>query len=124
MFRQHFGMKIGNSRLEFILHPMQPLKLFIFFAMLSLIGTSCEKFGKASQNCITVSGQIEKQEVTSYQYGTHTIGDYAIRSNVYDLDQFILEPIVLIEGCRINGYQNGAVEGGPDYLEVTSIAIQ
>ena len=67
MFRQHFGMKIGNSRLEFILHPMQPLKLFIFFAMLSLIGTSCEKFGEASQNCITVQDKSKnrRSQVTS-----------------------------------------------------------
>ena len=102
---------------------MKSLKLFILLVASSLISISCEKFGEATQNCIVVEGQIGKQGVTTYQYGTHTIGDYVIRSSVYDLDQFINEPNVLIEGCRIKGYQNGAVEGGPDYLEVISIAV-
>ena len=50
--------------------------------------------------------------------------DYALRSDIYDLDQFVLEPNVMIQGCFVKGYRNGAVEGGPDYLEVVSIEIQ
>lgn len=103
---------------------MKHFKLSLIIISLSFLGTACTKWGEATPNCISVTGQIEKQGVTSYMYGTHTIKDYALRSDIYDLDEFVHEPIVMIEGCFIKGYQNGAVEGGPDYLEVIAIAIQ
>ena len=103
---------------------MRFLKLFFLLISLCFLESSCSKFGEATQNCMTVTGQIQKQGVTTYQYGTHTIESYALRSSTYDLDEFIIEPNVMIEGCFINGYRNGAVEGGPDYLEVISIEIQ
>ena len=103
---------------------MKFLKLYFLLIFLCFLDTSCVKYGETTQNCISVTGQIKKQGATTYQYGTHTMEDYALRSSIYDLDQFIIEPNVTIEGCFIKGYRNGAVEGGPDYLEVVSIEIQ
>ena len=103
---------------------MKFLKLYFLLISSCFLNTSCVKFGEATHNCISVSGHIQKQGVTTYQYGTHTMEDYALRSDIYDLDQFVLEPNVMIQGCFVKGYRNGAVEGGPDYLEVVSIEIQ
>lgn len=74
-----------------------------------------------SEKTITVTGTVEEQGITSYQYGTHTIsGDgkfYALKSETIDLDQYIGET-VSIKGENIAGYP---VDGGPEYLMVLEI---
>lgn len=74
-----------------------------------------------SEKTITVTGTVEEQGITSYQYGTHTIsGDgkfYALKSETIDLDQYIGETVT-IKGEKIAGYP---VDGGPEYLMVLEI---
>lgn len=64
-----------------------------------------------------VTGTIQKLEVTTFQYGTHLISGYALRSNSIILDDFINYNVTII-GYRIEGYPT---DGGPVYIEVTDI---
>ena len=74
-----------------------------------------------TNNSVTVTGTIEQQGITSYQYGTHTISGegifYALKSETIDLDQY-LEKEVTIKAEKIEGYP---VDGGPDYLLVLEV---
>lgn len=66
---------------------------------------------------IEVNGVIQKQGVTTYQYGTHVISGYALRSSSIDLDDYINQNVTIV-GYKIVGYP---VDGGPDYIEVEQI---
>ena len=65
------------------------------------------------------TGLIQKQGITTYMYGTHTITDYALKSNSINLDNYIDENVSII-GEKIDGYP---VDGGPDYIEVKKIKV-
>tara|TARA_B110000971_G_scaffold58467_1_gene59622 strand:+ start:387 stop:650 length:264 start_codon:yes stop_codon:yes gene_type:complete len=43
-----------------------------------------------------ITGTIKKQGVTSYQYGTHVMSDYALRSNLVILEDFINRDVTII----------------------------
>ena len=98
-------------------------KTLILSLLFSLVFISCEK-----NKYVSFEGVIEELEATTWQYGTHIIHGteangtenvrYALRSDNYDLSEFILEP-VLVEGYLI-GYP---VSGGPEYINVDAIAI-
>lgn len=66
-------------------------------------------------------GLLNKQGITTYQYGTHVIGNssktYALRSETIDLDKYVGKT-VSIKGVRIPGYP---VDGGPEFLEVSVV---
>ena len=64
-----------------------------------------------------ITGTIKKQGVTSYQYGTHVMSDYALRSNLVILEDFINRDVTII-GYKIEGYP---LDGGPVYIEVTDV---
>ena len=74
---------------------------------------SCDKKSSA----IEATGTIQQQGITTYQYGTHVIPGFALRSNTIDLDSYIGQTVTVI-GRLIDGYP---VENGPDYLEVEEI---
>ncbi|NJW54169.1 hypothetical protein [Salinimicrobium oceani] len=106
------------------------LNLMAGILLLSLAqtcGNSTKEDNKASQtetqqNTMEITGTIEEQGMTSYQYGTHTIttaGDefYALKSEALDLDQYIGKNVTLIAE-KIEGYP---LSGGPDYLLVLSV---
>ena len=98
-------------------------KTLILSLLFSLVFISCEK-----NKCVSFEGVIEELEVTTWMYGTHIIYGteangienvrYALRSDNYDLSEFMLEP-VLVEGHTI-GYP---VSGGPEYINVCAISI-
>lgn len=75
---------------------------------------------------VVVEGIVEKQGITTYQYGTHVLlGDggallFALQSGTVSLDDYVGEQVT-VSGTRVPGYQGGAVEGGPDLLNVTSV---
>ena len=85
---------------------------------------SCEK-----NKYVSFEGIIQELEMTYWMYGTHIIYGteangtenvrYALRSDNFDLSEFMLEP-VLVEGYLIKGYP---VDGGPEYINVDAIAI-
>lgn len=89
--------------------------------LFSLLFTSCVKVSKSSSNSSSVEiyGLLQKQGITTYQYGTHTIGGYALRSSTVNLDDY-LNKYVTVHGHKIDGYP---VDGGPDYIEVKSVSI-
>ncbi len=99
-------------------------KTLILPLLFSMIFISCEK-----TKYISFEGVIQELEVTTWMYGTHIIYGteangtenvrYALRSDNYDLSEFMLEP-VLVEGYLIKGYP---VDGGPEYINVDAIAI-
>ena len=66
---------------------------------------------------VEVTGKIQQQGMTTYQYGTHVMAGYALRSGTIDLDKYIGQTVTLV-GYRIEGYP---IDGGPDFLEVEKI---
>ena len=63
-------------------------------------------------------GLIEKPEVTSYMYGTHTINEngktYALQSTTINLDRYIGKKVT-VKGTKMNDYP---VDGGPEFIDV------
>lgn len=77
-------------------------------------------------DAVVAGGTVQKAGITTYQYGTHVLIDdsgdlsFALQSDNIALDDYVGERVTL-HGTRVPGYQNGAVEGGPDLLEVTRV---
>lgn len=88
-------------------------------------GGAADQYGTRGETVVAV-GTIQKAGITTYQYGTHALLDqggdllFALQSDTVALDDYVGERVTL-QGVRIPGYQNGAIEGGPDLLEVTRI---
>ncbi|MFT6336607.1 MAG: hypothetical protein ACJATI_003366 [Halioglobus sp.] len=66
---------------------------------------------------VEATGTIQEQGMTTYQYGTHVIDGYALRSSIVDLANYIGQSVTVI-GHLIEGYP---IDGGPDYFEVEEI---
>lgn len=81
---------------------------------------------EAAGEAVVAEGTVQKQGMTAYQYGTHVLtGEngnllFALQSDTVTLDDYVGKRVTL-HGIRVSGYQNGAVEGDPDLLEVTRI---
>jgi len=77
-----------------------------------------------SERIISATGILEKQGITTYQYGTHVINDsnsntfYALSSNDIRLDDYV-GLSVTVKGHTVIGYP---LENGPQYLNVFSIS--
>ena len=74
------------------------------------------------ENAMEVTGTIQEQGITSYQYGTHTITTvndeyYALKSEAVDLDDYIDEEVTIVAE-KIDGYP---LSGGPEYLLVLEV---
>ena len=104
------------------------MKKILLILVLAIIFIACDKdqaknLPSAHDPCDNISGlceitgTIQKQGVTSYQYGTHVISNHALRSNLVSLDDFIDRDVTII-GYKIEGYP---VDEGPVYIEVTDI---
>ena len=93
------------------------IKPLFFGVLLALSTVGCSSDDNGSTSAIEVTGIIQVQGITTYQYGTHVIANYAIRSNTINLDDFVNQSVTVI-GNKIEGYP---VDGGPDYLEVIEI---
>lgn len=76
---------------------------------------------KQSAALVEFKGRLEKQGITTYQYGTHVIGNgsttYALRSETIDLNDYNGKTVT-VKGVKIPGYP---VEGGPEFLEVSVV---
>lgn len=98
------------------------MKLFInSFLVITLMLFTATCRNTTNNDQMEVTGTIQQQGMTSYQYGTHTITNnetfYALKSDVIDLDQYI-DQEVTISAEKIEGYP---VDGGPDYLRVLEV---
>jgi hypothetical protein len=82
---------------------------------------------RATDAARVATGVLERQEFTSYIYGTHTITDvslgarYALRSEDEGLLDSYVGRRVTVHGTLVPGYENGQIEGGPPLLEVTRV---
>lgn len=77
---------------------------------------------EVKQTTMEVTGTIEEQGITSYQYGTHTITTandefYALKSEAVNLDDYIDEEVTIVAE-KIEGYP---LSGGPVYLKVLEV---
>jgi hypothetical protein len=95
------------------------MKLFksLFVGMVICLSViSCDKEDGSLDN-IEIAGTIQEQGITTYQYGTHTVPGYALRSSAVNLDDYINQNVTIV-GYKIDGYP---LSGGPDYIEVEEI---
>ncbi|WP_029034531.1 hypothetical protein [Salinimicrobium terrae] len=74
------------------------------------------------EKTMEITGTIQEQGMTSYQYGTHTIETeneefYALKSEAVDLDDYVNEEVTIVAE-KIEGYP---LSGGPDYLLVHEV---
>jgi hypothetical protein len=73
------------------------------------------------------TGVLKKLEITSFQYGTHSITDeasgtfYALKSEDEELLDSYVGQRVTVYGTLVPGYENGQIEGGPPLLNVTRV---
>lgn len=99
---------------------MKLFKTLLLGTVILFTSQACQN-KKIAANQIEISGVIQKQEMTTYQYGTHTIsnGDkqYALKSSTQDLNKYLNQNVTII-GEKIAGYP---IEGGPEYLEVLKV---
>ncbi|PKD21486.1 hypothetical protein APR41_00425 [Salegentibacter salinarum] len=86
---------------------------------LIFLSTNCDR--QNSEEQMQITGTIESQGITSYQYGTHTLNTedefYALKSEKVSLDEYVGKEVT-ISGSKIEGYP---VDGGPDYILVTEV---
>lgn len=86
---------------------------------LIFLSTNCDR--QNSEEHMQLTGTIESQGITSYQYGTHTLNTedefYALKSDKVSLDEYIGKEVT-ISGSKIEGYP---VDGGPGYILVTQV---
>ena len=95
---------------------MRVFTIFVLGLIFCLSSTSCKKEDKA--DLLEISGTILKIDaITTYQYGEYSISGYAIRSDKYNLDDYINKNVTIL-GTKIEGYP---VENGPEYLAVEEI---
>ena len=110
------------------------LLLNLFVALLLLISAqtcnntsetspsgSSEAYTNTSEK-MEITGTIEQQGITSYQYGTHTITSaddefYALKSDAVNLDEYLSEEVTIVAE-KIEGYP---LSGGPEYLLVLEV---
>lgn len=103
--------KVNNKQI------MRALKILVIGLGIILFTVSCNKDNDDNSNAIEINGIIQKQGITTYQYGTHTISGYALRSSSVTLDNYVNQEITVV-GYKIDGYP---IDGGPDYIEVESV---
>lgn len=99
--------------------------LTLFTGLFLFLNTaSCENTKDKSQkdpSLMEVTGTIQQQGITSYQYGTHTLTNdetfYALKSDAINLDDYVDREIT-VRAKKIDGYP---VDGGPEYLLVLEV---
>lgn len=93
--------------------------LFLFLSTATCDNTKNESQKDPDQ--MEVTGTIQQQGITSYQYGTHTLTNddtfYALKSETVNLDNYIDKEVTIV-AKKIEGYP---VDGGPDYLLVLEV---
>ena len=99
------------------------MKIFkiIILGTLFLFGSQACQSKKIASDQIEISGVIQIQGMTTYQYGTHTINSndklYALKSSTVDLNKYLKQNVTIF-GVKVAGYP---IENGPEYLEVVKV---
>lgn len=91
--------------------------LILFTIATATLLTSCQ----SSKETFTFTGKLQKIEMSTFQYGTHTIENgtsyYALKSEILDLDAFKDKDVTVV-GKKVEGYP---LEGGPELIEVAKV---
>ena len=90
---------------------MKVFKSLFIGTIICLLVISCNN-AKNNPDTVEVTGTIQKRGITSYQYGTHTISGYALRSSSVTLDDYVNQSVTIV-GQKVEGYP---VDGGPEYI--------
>ncbi len=97
---------------------MKWIKYLLLSLTSGLFVLSCDKDHAIDcEEEVEATGTVQKTALTTYQYGTHTIAGYALRSCSVFLEDYVDENITII-GIKFYGYP---VDGGPIYLEVQAV---
>ncbi len=100
-------------------------KPIVIAVMLALTLTLADP-ALAQEESALATGTLERQGITTYQYGTHVISDeasgafYALNSDIIDLDAYIGQRVT-VYGIPAPGHESGQVEGGPPLVYVTGV---
>ena len=98
-------------------------KLAALLFLLFTVGASCQKNDADTTNeyTLSVTGVVAEQGITTYQYGSHILGNnediYALTSATINLDQYIGDTVTVL-GRKKPGYP---VTNGPEYLDVIQV---
>lgn len=100
-------------------------KFAVLLFLLITMGASCQKDDSdahsVNADTISITGVIAEQGITTYQYGSHVLGNeedfYAITSETIDLDQYIGDTVTVL-GRKKPGYP---LSNGPEYIEVIQV---
>lgn len=99
---------------------MKTLVYFFSGLILILFAATCNRVTSQS-NGMTVTGTIQEQGMTSYQYGTHTLTNsetfYAVKSDSVNLNNYQNREVTV----RVRPIEGYPIEGGPEYLEVLEV---
>ena len=99
---------------------MKPKKIIFAITIFAFI-LGCNTAKTQNNQLMEITGTIKAIEMSSWQYGTHTISNdetfYALRSDKIDLKNYE-EKTVKIKAEKIAGYP---VDGGPEFLSVHEI---
>lgn len=93
----------------------------ISFFIIIAFATVCLNCKTYSHYDVEVTGSIQEQGMTTYQYGTHVLqGEvmYALKSDDIILNNYIGKTVTL-KGVKVDGYP---VDGGPEFLLVLEIS--
>lgn len=95
------------------------LKNLFFGCAVLFLSFGCKT--SVNNDTMKVTGTIEPQGITSYQYGTHTLSNedifYALKSDSVDLNDYLNQEVT-ITAEKIEGYP---VDGGPEFLLVLKV---
>lgn len=108
--------------MKFSLSFFAAFMLLIFTQTCNSTKSSAEQTQTSNQENMEITGTIQEQGITSYQYGTHTITTatdefYALKSDAVDLDNYVNEEVTIVAE-KIEGYP---LSGGPEYLLVLEV---
>lgn len=107
-----------NSKLPIVVYlPANFTVKYRVWSAGTLVDTKDEATSVVREGTIKVTDVLSKMGMTTFQYGTHMIGKYAVRSSKADLKKYEGKKVTIL-GKKVSGYP---LEGGPDLLEITSI---
>lgn len=98
------------------------MKKIFFLIFLTGLLFACSSLLQSNE-LMKQTGIIERLEISTWQYGTHTLNDengqvlFALRSSDIDLNKYQNRKVI-IWGNKISGYP---VDGGPVYIDVKKV---
>lgn len=101
---------------------LSAMVLGILAAAPALAQTRADQYGNGE--AVTVTGVLQKQGMTTYQYGTHFIKDtgsgtgYALKSSRVNLDGYAGEEVTAYGTLAMKA---GELEGGPALIDVSRV---